>query len=238
MNPPALPPPARSRPIRREVKTLVAGISVILIGHLAIPKLINADYAQPVEAEIVPEDPAPVPPAPSPAPGPRTPVATRPVEPPRVATAPVSGPVAADGALVVEVKVRWARASAGTTLPATVHFRNTGGAPFQLPAPGEPHPTLALVILDGEGHVVRRVVETGPDAYPRRTSTIGPGESIELQVVLVAGEDRPLEAGEYTVYAEMKHDPVWDRLALPMWNDPKGSVRSLQEPFTITAKTP
>jgi hypothetical protein len=142
-----------------------------------------------------------------------------------------------DGDLVLEVKLRWPQAAAGTTLPATVHFTNSGESAFHLPAPGEPHPTLALIVLDAEGRVVRRIVETSSNVYPQRTQLVGPAAAMELPVTVVAGDDQALQPGEYTVYAELRHDPVWDRLGLQMWREPQGVARSRQEPFTITAKT-
>ncbi|MCE9634468.1 MAG: hypothetical protein K8T90_02080 [Planctomycetes bacterium] len=149
---------------------------------------------------------------------------------PRVVT------TSADGDLVVELELRWPSALSGTSVPATVHFVNTSLKPFHLPAPGEPHPTLSIVVLDGGGNEVRRVVESGPDPYPRRTTLVASGASMDLPALVVGTADLALPPGEYTVHAELRADPVWARLGLPMWKGPNGPARSLQMPLTITAK--
>lgn len=237
----------RKRRVPREVWTLVAGASVVIVGFLAIPRLINPnDDGAPREAEIVPLPPGlepPVPPAQAPAgPAPvRVPDTGAPrdrdaaPEPRTVAAAAETAPK--DGDLVLEIGLRWKEAAPGTTIPAVLRLRNKGSAAFHLPAAGEAHPTLSLVVLDSEGRVVRRIAETSADPCPRRTTLLRPSGALELPVVVVAGEDQPLAPGEYTVYAELRHDPVWDRLGIPMWREPSGVARSLQEPFTVTAKS-
>jgi hypothetical protein len=139
----------------------------------------------------------------------------------------------AGGDLTLEVTPRVSTVVAGASVSATVRFANAGLEAFQLPAAGEPHPTLALVILDAEANEVRRVVESGPDPYPRRTTILGPGSALDVQVMLVSPEDAPLPPGDYTIYAEFRRDPAWARLGLPMWSAPKGAVRSPQTPLSV-----
>jgi hypothetical protein len=117
-----------------------------------------------------------------------------------------------------------------------VRFVNTSLRAFELPAAGEPHPTLALVVLDAEGNEVRRVVESGPDPYPRRTASIPSAGAFELPVAVVSSGDRPLPPGAYTVYAEIRRDPTWARLGIPMWTAPNGPVRSSQVDLRVSAK--
>lgn len=152
------------------------------------------------------------------------------------AAAPAAVKTSADGDLVVELALRWPSAVSGTSVPATVRLVNTSLKAFQLPSAGEPHPTLAVVVLDREGNEVRRVVESGPDPYPRRTTLVASGASMELPTLVVGATDAALAPGEYTVHAELRADPVWARLGLPMWKAPYGPARSLQMPLSITAK--
>lgn len=209
-------------------KLALVGVVVVVTGvglTLAVPKFLSArsPAADPPPVRATPPAPVdPPPPAhvdPAPAAAPQTKLI----------------PTSADGDLVLDVKLRWQRVVTGSNLPATVRVGNGSTSPFQVPAAGEPHPTLALVVLDAEGHEVRRVVESGPDPYPRRTALVKPGESVELQALVLSSDDDPLPPGEYTVYAEMRRDPAWTRLGLPMWTAPKGAARSLQEPLTVVA---
>lgn len=146
-------------------------------------------------------------------------------------------PVSEDGDLVLEVSFRWDTFAHGASVPATVRFGNTSPKEFHLPASGEPHPTLSLVVLDSEGREVRRVVESSVDPYPRRTAWLAPGAALDVPIRVVDLEDAPLPAGEYTVYAEFRPDPAWTRLGLNFWSAPHGPVRSAQESFTVLART-
>ena len=226
------PAPFRSASRRRvlgKTRLVLIGVAVVVTGiglTLAVPKFLGSK-------DTSAERPATQVAAPRVAPAEAPQPAPQPVAPAR--TAPQI-PTSAEGDLVLEVKLRWQRVAAGSSLPATVRVGNASLQPFQVPAPGEPHPTLALVVLDAEGHEVRRVVEFGPDPYPRRTSLVAPGAAVDLQALVLSSDDAPLPPGEYTVYAEMKRDPAWARLGMPMWKAPKGSVRSLQEPVTIVAR--
>lgn len=205
---------------------VVATISLVVVGigvAIALPRFMSADSE---ETELPPVA------ASAPVAARAEPAAAKPAE---AAPAPVIA-TSAEGDLVLELKLRWSEVVSGSTLPAAVRCVNTGLKPFELPAPGEPHPTLALVVLDAEGHEVRRVVETGPDAYPRRTATVQSGSAMELPVRVLAGDDAALEPGTYTVYAEMRMDPAWSRLGIPLWTAPNGPVRSAQETLTITAR--
>jgi hypothetical protein len=146
-------------------------------------------------------------------------------------------PVTPDGDLVLQVSFRWPAFAHGALVPASVRFGNTGPADFHLPAAAEPHPTLAVVVLDADGREVRRIVESSVDPYPRRTIRMRPGAALDIPLKVVDVEDEPLPPGEYTVYAEFRPDPAWTRLGLPFWKAPHGPVRSSQEPFTVLPRT-
>lgn len=145
-------------------------------------------------------------------------------------------PFSADGDLGIEVAVRFTEVPAGTSIPATVRFLNRSNHEIHIPAAGEAHPTLALVLIDAEGREVRRVVETGADPLPRRTRLLVPGAVVSLPQTLVGRNDEPLPPGRYALHAEFRADPAWARLGLPVWTAPNGSLRSDLVKLTITAK--
>lgn len=214
---------------------LIAVAVVGTVAALAVPKfLAPSDEAAIAPLTAASTDPAMTPVVVQAAANGHAPGAVPPVERPQ--PAPPTVRTSADGDLVVELHLRWPSAVSGTSVPATVRFVNTSLKGYHLPASGEPHPTLAIVVLDREGNEVRRVVESGPDPYPRRTTLVPSGGAMDVPAMVVGATDLALPPGEYTVHAELRPDAAWARLGLPMWKAPYGPARSLQMPLTISAK--
>lgn len=210
---------------RTAVVAIVAAVVLGLAVALAIPRLLSRDdeAAPPAPPPVAQETPKP--------PAQQAPDAPAAPEP---ATETI--PTSADGDLALRLHLRVDRVISGAGLPATVRFANTSLAPLDVPDAGEPHPTLALVVLDSAGREVRRVVESGPDPYPHATRTLAPGATMELRALVLSSADEPLAPGQYTVYAEFRPDPAWVRTGLPFWKAPRGPVRSEQESLSVEPK--
>lgn len=230
--PPAAEAPARSRAVPRRALWLVGGAVPLVLGAIAIPRLLTGGEDAPPPVAALTQAPTAAAGAPAPSAEAESADAGG---PPAPAGPPI--PVSADGDLVLRVNFRWPTFPEGGAIPATVRFGNAGTSAFHLPAPAEPHPSLALVVLDASGREVRRIVETSSDPYPRRTQELRSGHAMDLPVRILDAEDEPLPPGEYTVYAEFRPDPAWVRLGLPFWSAPDGPVRSDQESFLVVPRT-
>jgi hypothetical protein len=239
-------PGARSvRGSARNTALVVVGIVVPLAAAVfAVPRLMSADND---DVLVAPQGPAAVVAATRPrgsADGSAREVedalahvAPQPVAEPRSApaAAPVATPVEVteDGDLVLVVELPWRSFAAGSRVHATVRVRNHSLHDVHLPAAGEAHPTLALVVVDAEGREVRRVVESGSDELPTQTVLVRSGGTAELPLAIVADGEGGLEPGEYTAYAEMDADPRWRRLGLPVWTAPNGVLCSRTVHFSV-----
>lgn len=234
-------PPAPKRQVPRVVK-IVVGVGVLgVVGAFAVPAFLG-DANQDAVPEIDPaalaaaaqRDPEA---AAAAAQAPDTSGEAEIEDYTAKPTAPTETvPFSADGDLGIEVTVRFTEVPTGTSIPATVRFLNRSNREIHIPAAGEAHPTLALVLIDAEGREVRRVVETGADPLPRRTRLLVPGAVVSLPQTLVGRNDEPLPPGRYALHAEFRADPAWARLGLPVWTAPNGSLRSDLIKLTITAK--
>lgn len=216
-------------------KILIAGGVVLVCLAFAVPKLIGALH-DPDAAPAVPAVPVPVQPAPAPGPAPKPHAESGKG---KAAPAPAKTPVetSKDGDLAVAVKLRWQEYEAGDRILASVKYSNHTLKAVHVPAAGEPNPGLAIVVEDASGNEVRRVVESGKsDQLPRRLVKIESGYESEVRAVVLAEDETPLPPGTYSLYVELRPDPLLARLGLPVWTAPKGSVRSEPVPLTITAK--
>ncbi len=232
-------PPAAKRQVPQVVKILV-GLGVVgVVGAFAVPAFLGTG------SEVAPDvDPAALQAAAQRDPEAAAAAAQAPDTSGEAVIdelAPKAAPAetvafSADGDLGIEVTVRFTEVPAGTPIPATVRFLNRSNREIHIPAAGEAHPTLALVLIDADGREVRRVVETGADPLPRRTRLLVPGAVYSLPQTLVGRNDEPLVPGRYALHAEFRADPAWARLGLPVWTAPNGSLRSDLIKLTITAK--
>ena len=144
----------------------------------------------------------------------------------------------ADGDLAVSMRLRWPQFETGERVLAKVKFTNHSLRTVFLPAAGEPDQGFAVVVEDGEGREVRRVVEAAKgDQLPRRMARIESATEVEFPVTIIAEDETALAPGTYTVYAELRPDPRLARVGLPVWTAPKGPIRSASVQFVIAAKT-
>lgn len=233
-------PPAPKRPVSGLVKALLAVGVVGVVGAFAVPAFLGTGS----DASLSDVDPAALAAAAKPDPEAAAAAAQAPdtsgeaeIDEPVVKAPPSETVSFSDGGdLGIEVTVRFAEVPTGTSIPATVRFLNRSNREIHIPAAGEAHPTLALVLIDADGREVRRVVETGADPLPRRTRLLAPGAVYSLPQTLVGRNDDPLAPGRYALHAEFRADPAWARLGLPVWAAPNGSLRSDLIKLTITAK--
>jgi hypothetical protein len=144
----------------------------------------------------------------------------------------------ADGDLGIALRLRWPQFEAGDRVLAKVRFTNHSLRTVFLPAAGEPDQGFAVVVEDGDGREVRRVVEAAKgDQLPRRMARIDSATEVDFPVTIIAEEEAPLAPGTYTVYAELRPDPRLVRVGLPLWTAPKGPIRSASVQFVVAAKT-
>jgi hypothetical protein len=236
----AAPAPSAGRRVPRIVPILLGGAVLAVVGAFAVPGFLSDGTGDLPAADVgdaVLAAPAPWP-DPDGAAG-QAPDTSGEAEiyepaPPPVATETVA--FSADGDLGLEVSVRFPEVPSGALIPATVRFLNRSPREIHIPAAGEAHPTLALVLIDAEGREVRRVVETGTDPLPRRTRLLAPGAVVAMPQTLVSRNDEPLPPGRYALHAEFRADPAWARLGLPVWTAPRGSLRSELVTLTITER--
>jgi hypothetical protein len=229
------PPPG---PKTGSNRTLVIALVVAVVAAaVAVPKLVSsfADSDSPALAappkpaaavesgeDASPEKPAEKPNEEAPAP-PQAPK-------PTVETSET-------GEIEPVVKLRWSQFESGDRILATVKFANRSKKDVFLPASGEPNPGLAMVVVSSEGDEVRRVVESGKgDQLPRRLVKLASGFEIEIPLVVVAEDETPLPPGTYSIFAELRPDPRFVRLGLPVWKAAHGSVRSAKVPLVVTPK--
>jgi hypothetical protein len=143
----------------------------------------------------------------------------------------------ADGDIALSMKLRWPQFEAGDRVLAKVKFTNHSLRTVYLPDAGEPDQGFAVVVEDGDGREVRRIVETAKgDQLPRRMAKIDSATEVEFPVTIVAEDETPLAPGTYTAYAELRPDPRLARLGLPLWTAPKGPIRSASVQLVVTAK--
>lgn len=151
-----------------------------------------------------------------------------------IAKAPELGPHAG-GDLRLALGMRRTSYPAGAIVRARLTLLNHSLDTVHVPAPGEPQPTLRIVILDAAGETVRTIVEDADDPMPRRTCRLASGGQIEWDVDVVAAGEAPLEPGTYRLAAVYDASPAWQRTGLDMWTAPGGSVRADQFSFEITS---
>jgi hypothetical protein len=239
-NPPAPDEPVPAPPHRsgaRRAAWIAGAAGVIVVAAVAVPRLLVSPDEEPA-APPAPDTAAQA--APDPTPTTASAPASAPAQsPPAVPASPAAADVieVSDGGdLGIEMKYRWSSSEVGERILAKVRVVNRSRRAVHLPAPGEPNQGLALVVLDGEGREVRRVVETSREVLPRTTIRLDPGTAIEWPVTVVADGEAPLVPAEYSTYAEFRSDPALARLGLPVWEAPKGPIRSDRVPLVVTAK--
>lgn len=201
---------------------LVAGAVMLVCVALAVPRLLSGpsgpEWPARIEMNVhrTPRTPT--------KPVPRT-GGRKPAEPSGPDDAAIA--TAADGDLAVSLQLRWPEFEAGERVLGKVTYANHAQRDVYVPASGEPHQGLAIVIEDAEGHEVRRIVEASrSDQLPRRLTRVPGGGRVESPVTIVAEDEDPLAPGTYTVWAELRFDERLVRLGLPMWKAPKGPARS------------
>jgi hypothetical protein len=216
----------------------IAGVAALICAAFAVPSVSDAFHE--ADPDEHPVDPVPfVPPSPAQlaALGFQRAEAAKPKS---GYTAPVAQPTVEatkDGDLGASLKFRWSEYETGDRIQAKVKFANRSMSPVHVPASGEPNPGLALVVEDADGNEVRRIVEAAKEQQlPRRLVKLMPGFETEVTVVLVAEDEKPLPPGTYSVYPELRADPMLHRLGLPVWKAPKGPVRGEPVPLVITAR--
>ncbi len=210
-----------SKLIRSRPALIALGVVVPLIGAaIAVPTLFKSEAppvqraqaprAAPVAADVAPEsDPDAIP----------------------VDTGPQ--PHAA-GDLDLSVGLRFERYPEGSTIRANVELLNMSLESFFLPAPSEPQPTLTILVLDDEGHTVRRVVEGTADESPRRMRQLESGETARFRIDVVAPDEEPLPPGTYHLVASYESHDAWRRSGLPVWTAPQGTRHSDRVTLEVT----
>ena len=140
----------------------------------------------------------------------------------------------ADGDLDLTVGLRFDRYPAGSRIRAEIDVVNMSLEPVFLPAPSEPQPTLTIVVLDDQGHTVRRVVEETGDATPRRMRQLASGATTSFHIDVVARDEEPLEPGTYYLVASYDTADAWRRSGLDVWTAPKGTLHSDRVALEVT----
>ncbi len=222
-------PSTKSPKSRRSLIALAIAVPAI-VGAFAVPSMMGADD-EPVEALQRPAEA--LPPVvetdvaidaelqPEPVPEPETPADD--------GIAPFAG-----GDLVLGVSMRWDKFPEGSAIRAHVTLRNLSLETVHVPAPGEPQPTLTLVVVDTEDREVRRIVEETADALPRHTVALLPGATVRFPLDIIAPGETGLLPGSYRVAASYDTHASWHRTGLPVWTAPAGSVRSDLFSFDVT----
>jgi hypothetical protein len=222
----------------RKALLVLAAVAIVAVG-MALPRLF-ATFGE-VDVNAVPKSQA-APPRQSIFAGREQP---KPPEKPKLDVSAFQAPAgkptvdtSKTGDLAVTLALRWPEFQTGERVLAKVKFSNHSTGAIHLPAPLEPNPGLAIVVQDAEGREVRRIVETGKGSeLPHKLIKLAAGCEAQIQVVVVAEEETPLEPGKYTAWVEMTRDPLLPRLGLPVWTAPNGPIRSESVAFDVTAKT-